>query len=437
MSRKVVASITVALTALVPAGGADSRSNTADRVRATSLTHIPWLTDSLSLVTPLSYGPQRGTQRSSRSVRFLDSTGEEPTAPDITYVAVSNDDAGNITFWIGISNRPALTEDMFLVISLDTDQNSITGDPQTLGTDYVIQLIHGTLGLFQWNGSDFTVAFSQASLTYSYTTVGAMIRISANDLGKTKAFNFGTLAASGLAIDASGNRDFTNVHVDAAPDAGRGFWSYQVEISLPPPPPPSSPPPPPKTFRSAATLPSEIRYRGKSIKHVPITEKVYATMKFLGVPHLLAVACWSENDWPSVLESTGGGANEPDTVTLAFWLRIQPRWLHLSAKTCSDLQRLIDTRIPNGQRAYALTTVLHETTHAYGVRSEAQANCYGVQLVYVFARQLNFQTVRALRLEQLAVRKTRAVAPRGYWDASRCRDGGTWDLDPSRRNLSY
>jgi hypothetical protein len=161
---------------------------------------------------------------------------------------------------------------------------------------------------------------------------------------------------------------------------------------------------------------------------VVLTQKVYATMKLLGLSRLLAVACWSPNDWPSVKDSAGIPPDEPGVTTVAFWLTGQPRWLHLSPITCTNIQGLIDSRIPNGQRAYSLAVVLHETTHAYGVRNEAQANCYAVQLVYPFARLLNFAPARAEYLLELAIRKTVASAPRGYWDSTRCRAGGAWDL---------
>jgi hypothetical protein len=99
-------------------------------------------------------------------------------------------------------------------------------------------------------------------------------------------------------------------------------------------------------------------------------------------------------------------------------------------------------RQPNGQRAYGLGTVLHERIHAQQIAmkprsEEAQTECYAVQLVYGFARELNFTPAKALRLEQLAVRKSRALAPRDYWDARKCRDGGQWDLYPEFRNLDY
>ena len=95
-------------------------------------------------------------------------------------------------------------------------------------------------------------------------------------------------------------------------------------------------------------------------------------------------------------------------------------------------------RQPNGQRAYALSTVLHERIHAQGVFREAQAECYANQLVYDFARELNFVRSKALRLEQLAVRLSNArFTGTRYRDRVKCRDGGAWDLFPEFQNLTY
>ncbi len=172
------------------------------------------------------------TRTAANSTTFTDSVGEDANAPDITTVGVSNDDAGNITFTINISNRPALTDDMFLLMFLDTDQKPTTGDPDLNGVDYAIQLVPGAVDLFQWNGSDYVPAASQASLNYVYGTAGATIHVSAADLGKTKGFNFGIIAVSGVTFDAAGNANFDNIHRDAAPDPGHGFWSYQVLTKL-------------------------------------------------------------------------------------------------------------------------------------------------------------------------------------------------------------
>jgi hypothetical protein len=172
------------------------------------------------------------THAAANSQTFTDSVGEDASAPDITSVAVSNDDAGNITFTVNISNRPELTPDMFLLIFLDTDRNAGTGDPDGLGAEYVIQLVPGAVDLFQWNGTDYVLAPAQTSLTFVYGSAGATIHVSAAELNKAKGFNFGTIAVSGVTVDAAGNPNFDNIHRDLAPDPGHGFWSYQVLTKL-------------------------------------------------------------------------------------------------------------------------------------------------------------------------------------------------------------
>jgi hypothetical protein len=172
----------------------------------------------------------------SNSQSFPDSIGENAQAPDITSVDVSNDDSANLTFKINISNRPALTEDMTILIFMNTDQNASTGDPQSAGSDYVIELDPGTVNLFQWDASanNFLGAQSQASLIYNYDATGATIRINASDIGGAKAVSFAVIAVSGITIDAQGNPDFTNSQEDQAPDAGHGMFTYKllVKVSL-------------------------------------------------------------------------------------------------------------------------------------------------------------------------------------------------------------
>ena len=178
----------------------------------------------------IALGSAARTATNSQS--YQDSTGEDPAAPDITSIGVTNDDTGAITFQINIANRPAFTPDMLLDIFLDTDKNASTGASQFFGADYLIELQPGAVGLFQWNGSNFVGALSQSSLTFSYGTTGATIRVNALDLSRTKGFNFAVGATSGIAVDASGNPDFTNAHDDLAPDPGHGTFAYQVLIKV-------------------------------------------------------------------------------------------------------------------------------------------------------------------------------------------------------------
>ena len=96
------------------------------------------------------------TVSASNTVTFQDSTGEDPAGPDITTVVVSNDDKGALSFRVNIPNRPQLTRDILAALFVDSDANPATGDPGFLGADYVVQLFLGEIGLFRWDGTDFT-----------------------------------------------------------------------------------------------------------------------------------------------------------------------------------------------------------------------------------------------------------------------------------------
>ena len=164
----------------------------------------------------------------SNSQTFADSTGENPAAPDVTSIALSNDDAGLITFQINVSNRPTLTQDMLFWVFLDTDDNRATGDTVANGADYLIQLIPGFVDLFKWNGSDFVSTPSESTLVYSYASTGPTIKLNASELGGVKAFNFSVLAISGVTFDSSGLPDLTKSSADLAPDPGHGMYAYKV-----------------------------------------------------------------------------------------------------------------------------------------------------------------------------------------------------------------
>jgi hypothetical protein len=176
-----------------------------------------------AVVVP-AIGRAGSTVSASNSKSFVDSTGEDVAAPDITGITVSNDDAGVITFRIAVSNRPALAQDMLFLVYVDTAQRA--GDPDAFGADYAIQLEPAGVALFEWNGSTYTFASSSASFTYAAS--GPTIRLGASDLAGTKKINFVVLAVSGITVDVNGEADFSNVHTDAAPDRGHGTYSYAV-----------------------------------------------------------------------------------------------------------------------------------------------------------------------------------------------------------------
>ncbi len=181
----------------------------------------------LAFTPAIALGSSAGT--ASNSQTFTDSVGEDAAAPDITTTAVSNDDSGLITFQVNLSNRPALTADMLFLIFVDSVQG--TGDAQSFGADYAIQLEPSGVAVFKWNGSDYL--FQQTpSLSYTYGTAGPTIKVNASSLGNARTLNFVVLASSGLTVDANGDLNFDTSHSDLAPDRGRGTYGYQVMMTL-------------------------------------------------------------------------------------------------------------------------------------------------------------------------------------------------------------
>lgn len=173
----------------------------------------------------------------ANSVTFNDSTGETPNAPDITTIVVSNTDAGQITLDVNVPNRPgaAMPSDMILVLFADTDNNVNTGDPGFGGADYVIEIVRGEPQLYKWDGTDYTRRFGDppsVTLSFAYAA-GPIVRISANELGNTKRFNFFTLVETGVTFDpVTGEPDFTNAVADVAPGGGNLF-PYTVIVAKP------------------------------------------------------------------------------------------------------------------------------------------------------------------------------------------------------------
>jgi hypothetical protein len=125
---------------------------------------------------------------------------------------------------------------MLMLLFVDSDANPDTGDPESVGADYVIQIFGGEAALFRWDGSDFTRRAGDppaTSLIFSYQG-GVTVTMSAAELGNTKKFGFAVIAISGVTIDSTtGDVDFTNAVADVAPASGAGLYQYEVKITPP------------------------------------------------------------------------------------------------------------------------------------------------------------------------------------------------------------
>jgi hypothetical protein len=190
------------------------------------------------------------------------------------------------------------------------------------------------------------------------------------------------------------------------------------------------------TWRSAAVLPARPIFKESSIRHTVLTGLIYKTMTLVQPPRQIAVICWAEGDYEAAAVSAGLGSVRKNGVeTSGFYLRRQPRLLHLAPWVCSKVQQLLNARQGNAHQAISLATGLHEAIHAHGLANEAQTNCYAVQLVEPLARHAGVKRKHASYLQKLALNGVRSRAPAGYWNNSKCREGGAWDLLPTTRNL--
>ena len=183
----------------------------------------------------LPTGANAPTAVSANSTTFQDSTGEDPAAADMGTIVVSNDDAGMITFRFEIPNRPTYQRETAIFLTIDSDANQATGDPDQLGADFSLDIFAGEAILFRWTGTGYQVAANQASLSYSWQS-GPTIRINAADLNNTRRFNFSAQTASGIIFDpTTGAPSCPPAPADCARDFAPtfGFYNYNVVITPP------------------------------------------------------------------------------------------------------------------------------------------------------------------------------------------------------------
>jgi hypothetical protein len=152
-------------------------------------------------------------------------------APDISGIAVANDDLGNINVTVTLANHSSdFQPNEGVLVVMDTDGNGATGNG---GFDYVYAGVKDHTGLFVWNGSAFAVA-SSPSLQSSSAPGQIAFRINRSDLGNTTGLNFyvETTRDNGASIG------------DDAPD-GNGVFTYRLVLpTAPAPPPPTTTTPP-------------------------------------------------------------------------------------------------------------------------------------------------------------------------------------------------
>ena len=180
----------------------------------------------------------------AKSVRFSDARREDPQAPDITAVVVSNTDAASarasrITFRIEVPNRPVLTEDMRIAVWIDADDDRRMGLAEHAafpGADYFVRWdrkLSEDARLLRCSRSTCRTA-SAPTFRFSYARA-ASFSMQAAELGDTRRFRFSSRVYSGIVGTPATGLDFSGMHVDFAPEEGSS-WTYRLLVRRPPPP---------------------------------------------------------------------------------------------------------------------------------------------------------------------------------------------------------
>jgi hypothetical protein len=182
-------------------------------------------------------------------------------------------------------------------------------------------------------------------------------------------------------------------------------------------------------FTYAPYLHGADRYTGASVRETRLSDAVYSLTELIGRPKTVAVACWSVEDW----NSFSGDGGDSVYATVAFWDPRLPHWVQLSPEICRAMETLLHHRpeYPNPITANAVVALTHETMHAIGIQSEAEAECFGMQLTPFMAVELGLSNHYAERLGHLALEDYRQRPP-SYVDTADCREDGAWDLFPGR-----
>ena len=144
-----------------------------------------------------------GVAAGANSHSFADPAGDAANSPDLTGVAISNDDAGIVTVKLTVGNRSTLAANEGVAIGLDTDQNPDTGSV-FYGAEWELDLEGTTATAYKAtaNGS-YTQVPVPASYQASMSGGVATLTFKASDLGITSGFNVHALGFDDSWLDAA------------------------------------------------------------------------------------------------------------------------------------------------------------------------------------------------------------------------------------------
>jgi len=132
---------------------------------------------------------------------FADATADSATAPDVSAVAITNDDAGTVTVKLTLANRGFLSPAEGVGVGVDVDQNPDTGSVY-YGSEWEFFALNGeivTLRATPTGGE--TQAPTPASLRFSAESGAAVFSFNAAELGITSGIKVYALSANDDDVD--------------------------------------------------------------------------------------------------------------------------------------------------------------------------------------------------------------------------------------------
>jgi len=144
-----------------------------------------------------------GAAYAANGKSFTDPSGDASNSPDLTAVAISNDDAGIVTVKLTVPNRSTLASNEGVAIGLDTDQNPDTGSV-FYGAEWELDLEGPSATVYQATpAGDYTRVPAPASYTAGFSGGVATFTFKASDFGITSGVNLHALGFDANWLDAA------------------------------------------------------------------------------------------------------------------------------------------------------------------------------------------------------------------------------------------
>jgi len=183
--------------------------------------------------------------------------GDAGGAPDITAVALANDDSGILAFRIAVSNRTGLVAGETAVIFINIDERRDTGTFELFGSD--VQLVLNGDGSFlmrRWDASTVSFAPSPSpSLTAGWSE-GYRFSIALAELGSPRRIEFAAGTRTPVSVVA---KDQLNGRYDTETGEGGAF-----DPTVDDPRPSTNPPAAPQGLRASRARRDGVRIEWKT-----------------------------------------------------------------------------------------------------------------------------------------------------------------------------